>query len=307
MWINAWSGKLSGHSISGPRWRHDGRWRRCPLPRLPDNLFPTMQQSETNVPLFPASPEHVEAGRALAERFALPWRARRPTAGPALRLGNDGVALLDGANRFRPLQVDFVRGETAFRHRHGGGVERALARAAGLRRGQRPDILDATAGLGRDGFVLAALGCRVRLVERSGTIACLLADGLRRAGDEPGPASTAARITLEHADAVAVMRAATEGAPADVVYLDPMYPQRRKSALPGREMQLLREIIGSAEDGGSLLAAALSHARHRVVVKRPRPGAALTGRAPDFAIATRHTRYDVYLTRAGTGARHAGT
>lgn len=256
-----------------------------------------MQRTHANVPLFPASPAHGDVARALAVRFALPLVKRRPPAGPALRVDNHGVCLLDGANRFKPLRADFLHGETGYRQRHGGGVDQALARAAGLRRGQRPEVLDATAGLGRDGFVLAALGSRVRLIERSGAIACLLADGLGRAAREPGPASLAvARTTLEHAEAIEVMGARREAA-ADVVYLDPMYPERRKSALPGREMQLLREIVGTGDDGPALLAAALAHARRRVVVKRPRQAPALDGRAPDFTIETRNTRYDVYRTR----------
>ncbi|HYW02760.1 MAG TPA: class I SAM-dependent methyltransferase [Gammaproteobacteria bacterium] len=265
----------------------------------------TTQQPEIGIPLFPASPAHGDAARSLAARFALPLASRRPPARPALRVGDDGVSLLDGGNRFKPVRVDFLHGEAGYGQRHGGGVGRALARAVGLRRGRRPDVLDATAGLGRDGFVLAGLGCRVHLVERSGAVACLLADGLARAARDPGPASAAvARISLAHTDAVDLMGPRREAA-ADVVYLDPMYPARRKSALPGRAMQLLREIVGPEQDGAALLAAGLTHARQRVVVKRPRRAAVLDGRPPDFSIETRHTRYDVYMV-AASGAVAGG-
>lgn len=194
-----------------------------------------------------------------------------------------------------PLYADFVAGEVAHRHRHGGGRNQALARAIGLRGTATPSVVDATAGLGRDGFVIAALGGRVRLIERSPVIAALLADGLERAARDAaiGPLIDE-RLRLTVADARAYLRALPETERPDVVYLDPMYPHRRKTALSDKAMRLLRLVAGDDDDAPELLTAALACARRRVTVKRPRLAPSLAGPSPGFQIVTRNTRFDIY-------------
>ena len=85
---------------------------------------------------------------------------------------------------------------------------------------------------------------------------------------------------------------------ADVVYLDPMFPHRDKSALVKKEMQVFRTIVGDDEDSGQLLASALKHARYRVVVKRPRKAPAIEGPEPTTRVEGKSSRYDVYSIRA---------
>ena len=171
-----------------------------------------------------------------------------------------------------------------------GGRRQLLARAVGLHRERGLEILDATAGLGRDGFTLAALGARVTLAERNPTVASLLADARERALLDPATAEAAARTGIVHADARKLM-----GPPAgfDVVYLDPMYPERGKAALAKKELQLLRELTGGDPDADALLAAA--NARRRVVVKRPLAAPPLAGRAPSLALRGTQARFDIYL------------
>ncbi|WP_445775347.1 class I SAM-dependent methyltransferase, partial [Shewanella sp.] len=67
---------------------------------------------------------------------------------------------LDGIN------VDFVSGAVAHRRKFGGGRGQSIAKAVGLKQGVTPTVVDGTAGLGRDAFVLASLGCKVIMVER---------------------------------------------------------------------------------------------------------------------------------------------
>ena len=62
--------------------------------------------------------------------------------------------------------VDFVAGAMAHRRKFGGGRGEAIAKAVGIKGAELPSVIDATAGLGRDAFVLASIGCQVRLVER---------------------------------------------------------------------------------------------------------------------------------------------
>lgn len=180
-----------------------------------------------------------------------------------------------------------------------------IAKAVGIGPGLRPTVLDATAGLGRDAFVLAQLGCPLRLVERQPLIAALLEDGLRRAAENAELAAIIARMPLIVGDAIALMRdwrhghsdnrsdSALSNIP-QVIYLDPMFPPRRKSALVKKEMRLLRPLAGDDDDAPALLAAALDLASHRVVVKRPRQAPPLDGQPPGYTLHGQSSRFDIY-------------
>jgi len=197
------------------------------------------------------------------------------------------------------VYVDFVGGALGFRSRHGNRNKEPLARAIGLKDRDPPTILDATAGLGRDAFILATLGCRVILVERSPLIAALLRDGLARALADANTRTAAERMQLHGGDAVAVMERCAEHGRPDVIYLDPMYPHRSKSALVKKEMRMVRALVGEDVDAPQLLEAALRIARKRVVVKRPRSAPALPGIAPSHTLLGSTTRFDVYVRAHG--------
>ncbi len=186
--------------------------------------------------------------------------------------------------RQKPLYVDFLHGKLAHRRKYGGGKSQLIAKAVGTKKGLR--VLDATAGLGEDAFVLACLGCEMILLERSPIIAALLEDGLKRANID---------MKLIVTDAISYMRNIPEEMRPDVVYLDPMYPERTKSALGKKEMRILREIVGEDLDASELLQAALKAARNRVVVKRPRLAPQIPGPKPDLVFKGKSSRFDVYL------------
>ncbi len=196
-------------------------------------------------------------------------------------------------SRVGGVYADFVAGKVGHRFRYGGGKGQLIAKAVGLNKGEPPTVLDLTAGLGRDAFVLASLGCHVTMVERSPVVAALLRDGLERATAEAEIAEVIARMQLLESDALEVMQA-VEQLPA-VCYLDPMYPYSKKSALPGKEMLLFRDVVGEDLDANQLLDVARRVATKRVVVKRPRKAELLDGQQPDFQISGKSTRYDVYL------------
>jgi 16S rRNA (guanine1516-N2)-methyltransferase len=194
-----------------------------------------------------------------------------------------------------PLWIDFTGGRAAHRRQFGGGRGQPLARAVGLKGGANPTVVDATAGLGRDGFVLASLGARVTLLERSPILAALLADGLARAAShaEVGGAILP-RLHLVCADGRDWLRRCPATQRPEVVYLDPMYPAREKSALVKKEMRFLQALLGKDEDAPELLAAALTCASKRVVVKRPKGAPPLAGPPPSGAVVSKNTRYDIY-------------
>lgn len=164
--------------------------------------------------------------------------------------------------------VDFVGGAMGYSRRVPG--ERLLFRAIGPV-SKSPFVIDATAGLGRDAFVLACHGHRVVAIERSPTIAALLEDGLRRAMQSAEVrAALGDRLRLVSGDARQVLRDWPAHDAPDVIYLDPMFPPRRKSALVKKEAIALRDVVGADDDAGELLDLARRIARRHVVVKRMR-------------------------------------
>ncbi len=192
------------------------------------------------------------------------------------------------------LVCDFVGGAVGHRLRHGGGRGQALPKAIGLKAGRTPDVVDATAGLGRDAFLLASLGAKVTLIERSLIMHDLLADGLARARAEGGDfADIIDRMTLLHGDARELL---PDLAP-QIILIDPMHPPRKNSALVKKEMRLIRDIVGSDEDSVELMQIALATASKRVVLKWPQKADPMPNiTAPSHQITGKSTRYDVFMT-----------
>jgi len=166
-----------------------------------------------------------------------------------------------------------------------------LARAFGKK---AHTVVDATAGYGQDALLLALMGFRVTAIERSGVIAALARDGLRRFEADTA-VSLSNRLRLVTGDARTLLTALPQR--PDAVYLDPMFPpKRRKSAAASKEMRLLRELVGDDPDAPELLDTARAVARERVVVKRPDDAPPLAPH-PDINFPGKLVRYDVYLAR----------
>ncbi|USD41110.1 class I SAM-dependent methyltransferase [Vibrio sp. SCSIO 43135] len=205
------------------------------------------------------------------------------------------------------IYVDLIGGAVGHRRKFGGGKGQAIAKAAGLNKGATPTILDGTAGLGRDAFVLASLGCRVQMVERHPVVAALLDDGLQRAKQDPEIGVwVTERLSLIHASSHdALDKLAEDGtfAKPDVVYLDPMYPHpenKKKSALVKKEMRVFQSLVGADNDADALLQPAMALATKRVVVKRPDYAQWLDQQKPTMAIETKKNRFDVYVIASMT-------
>jgi 16S rRNA (guanine1516-N2)-methyltransferase len=215
-----------------------------------------------------------------------------------------GLALVRAEGRLElhshdsgPVCADFAAAGLRRRLLRAGPRSEPLVRASGLRRGAVLRVLDATAGLGRDAFLLAWLGADVLAVERQPIIAALLLDALDRARALPELAPAAARVRVQVADALQVLAALAPADQPEVVLLDPMFPDLRRSAAPRKELAALRRLLGDADDAAQLLPAALAVARRRVVVKRPAHAPVLGGIAPHHSLPGASTRFDVYLPR----------
>lgn len=236
-------------------------------------------------------PALAEGAAHWAGRLSLPQQG---DAEFALQLGPDGLQFVElGPQAPGALRIDFVEGAVAHRRLFGGGSGQMIAKAVGVQPGVRPVVLDATAGLGRDAFVLASLGCELTLIERHPVVAALLEDGLQRAAHDPEVGPIVARMHLIHGNAIAEMGAWT-AEPPQVIYLDPMFPHREKTALVKKEMRLFRPLVGDDDDAAGLLAAALALATHRVVVKRPRKAPSIDGAKPGYVLEGNSSRFDIY-------------
>ncbi|ASP40907.1 rRNA methyltransferase [Bacterioplanes sanyensis] len=249
---------------------------------------------------------------ALCEHYGLAIKQQWPDDGEYhLSLTLQGLSLQQQAADKSAVTVDFCAGANAHRRRFGGGKGQDIAKAIGIGR-YVPSVADLTAGLGRDAFVLASLGCQVTALERHPVVAALLSDGLSRAGNRHLPAPWQAlqalrpvlvddetrnvvqRIQLQHIGAKDWLQQQPDNS-VDVIYLDPMFAHDgRQKAQVKKDMQAFRHVVGQDDDADELLHEALRVARCRCAVKRARKAPPLAGQAPTYALTGKANRFDVY-------------
>lgn len=202
----------------------------------------------------------------------------------------------------QPLRLSFTHGPQAWRQQQGGGRQEAVVRALGIAKGFRPSVLDATAGLGRDGMMLAHAGCHVYLLERHPAVHALLDQAVVHAQqDERIGNWVQQRVEVLPRGSLidtAVLSGAFQELKPEAIYLDPMFPERGKTAAVKKDMQMLQALVGDDSDANELLPAALALASHRVVVKRPVSAPFLSGQQPSSQITTKKHRFDVYVKKS---------
>ena len=201
-----------------------------------------------------------------------------------------------------PIVAEFTEGAVDHRRKFGGGKGQMIAKAVGLKAGVYPHVLDATAGMGKDSFVLASLGCQVTMIERCSIVHVLLQDGLRRAsefarGQDAELQQVIARMQLLAQDSRSYLESLAPGQFPDVIYLDPMFPERQKTADVKKEMAAFHFVVGKDEDADTLLPLALAKVNYRVVVKRPRKAPFLNNQAPSYQLEGKSSRYDIYTVK----------
>jgi 16S rRNA (guanine1516-N2)-methyltransferase len=267
--------------------------------------------------------------QVLAEKLSLPIQVDTDAFANSfdylLEFTQQGLALRPSADKgYGSIICDFAGSEHSHRRRYGGGNGQAIAKAVGVSGKFAPQVLDLTAGLGGDGFVLASLGCNVCMLERNPIVHSLLADGLSRGIEaarqelEQGVdelSSVINRLSLLEGNAANylsdLVSRITQLEPQaqvqeeqdiavwrpDVVYVDPMFPLRKKSAKVKKQMQAFHAIVGTDPDADQLLANALTVAKYRVVVKRPAGAGFLAETKPNYSLEGKSTRYDIYALK----------
>lgn len=237
--------------------------------------------------------EHTGAGAARCTENA---PAYDPGTGLMLLLDDSGLSLTDGKIS---LQADLTSMLPRLKK---SNLEREfLVKASRIKGLNAADgqfrAVDATAGFGEDSLLLAAAGYNVELYEYDPVIAALLRDALRRAAQSSDDAlrDAVSRMDLREGDSVSAMRAmAGSDEPPDIVLLDPMFPERRKSALVKKKFQLLQQLESPCKgaDESELLGAAEAAGPRRIIIKRPLKGPYLAGRRPGYSITGKAVRYD---------------
>ncbi|MCC5887364.1 MAG: class I SAM-dependent methyltransferase [Gammaproteobacteria bacterium] len=224
---------------------------------------------------------------------ALPAAAETPASGFVLRFLEDRLRLQSPEPGLGELEIDLGRGQAGYRGARARNER--LVRACGVRAGSL--IVDATGGLGTDAWLLASAGARVTVCEQHPVVAALLADGLRRAG--VAHPEIAGRIELLGVDSRLALSRWDQ--PLTAIYMDPMYPPRRKRALGDRRLRLLSALFaqggmeGRGDDVAGLLAAARAAPAARAVLKRPQRQPLPAGTPdPDYSLEGRSTRFDVW-------------
>lgn len=219
------------------------------------------------------------------------WQLVYTKQGLALRLSNEPT--------WGDILVDFDSDALNYRKQYGGGRSEALVKAIGIKANEGLSVIDCTAGMGSDSFIMASVGAKVLMLERSPVIAALLEDALIRIKELPALSENLKLIKTDATDYLLQERERNKGqAIADVIYLDPMFPHKKKSALVKKEMRAFQQLLGEDTDSGKLLDAALTCASKRVVVKRPsyaEPIEVQSGRSPSATIESKKHRFDVYI------------
>ena len=271
--------------------------------------------------VYAANTNDIRAARLLSQVLNIPLLEKPAECFDSgqflLQLHQQTLSLcFTGLRAPNPITVDFTSGASAYRRHYGGGKGQLIAKAVGIKGRFRPHVVDLTAGLGQDGFVLATLGCQVDLIERISFIFQLLNNGLHRArsvGDD-GVKEIANRMQAYESEAITYLQNLTTR--VDVIYLDPMFPKRDKlkrtskdqankapvnKAQVNKAMMAFQSIVGSDLDAGTLLKHALAKAKYRVVVKRPRKAPSMNQQWPELqlpvaalVLAGKSSRYDVY-------------
>lgn len=233
----------------------------------------------------------------MVERNGLPvYEASDPSPGEDvlhLRMEEEGLTLVRGNLSMRGDLTAMIP-----RLKQANLARELLVRAAKLKNPDHiPLVVDATAGMGEDSILLAKAGFRVRLYEYDPVIAALLADSLERAKEHPWLSDAVSRMELFCEDSIQALRDLPEQ--PDVVLLDPMFPERTKSAMIKKKFQLLQQLESPCSEETELLEAAIAAGPRKVVIKRPAKGPYLAGRKPDYSLEGKAIRYDCLVFARG--------
>lgn len=239
----------------------------------------------TDISIYVADSAFSGAAEAFSARTKIPL-SDAPSDGLTILFDRDGISLTGYSMRF---QCDF---SGMLRRITGGRINHEMLIRAAKTKTENPKAIDATAGMGEDSFLLAAYGYDVTMYEQNEVIALLLKDALRRAKKNPLLEGAASRMHLIEGNSIDRMSSFSDH--ADLIYLDPMFPARKKSGLIGKKLQLIQKLESPCENEEALLLAAMALDPKKIIIKRPLKGDFLAGKKPDYTIRGKAIRYDCF-------------
>lgn len=236
------------------------------------------------------APDLCDTGTAkrLSGRFETDMHT--PKHALSLRLDEKGLSLISEG---QVLQGDFAR--MLPRIKDGRLQSELLIRASKQKGASGPlSAVDATAGLGEDSLLLAAAGFRVTLYEQNPVVYELLQDAINRASTIPELEQIITRMDVRNENSVDAM-ARLDFAP-DVILLDPMFPERQKSGLVKKKLQMIQKLEEPCTDERTLLLSAMRARPKKLIIKRPPKGPHLAGIKPDYCISGKAVRFDCFVS-----------
>ena len=231
------------------------------------------------------APKNSEAAYGLSEKLGIELVSIKPDDDMLyLKSDDTGLSLNQGGLE---LRGDFSKLLPRLKKNN---LDREFLIKASKTKNKNPVAIDATAGMGEDSLLLASAGYRVIMYEYDAVIAELLKDAMRRAREIDELSEIVGRMELINADSIQGMKM-LDFTP-DLILLDPMFPERQKSALVKKKFQLLQQLEMPCSNGEELLNTAMSVKPHKILIKRPLKGEYLAGKKPSYSIRGKAVRYD---------------
>lgn len=234
-----------------------------------------------------ALPEMLEKARSWADFFQCPINPANPSDFFFHFYVEEGRVYVRDQEK-RLLEIDFDKNHLDYERKGHRGKNELIAKALGVAKGYRK-VLDLSVGLAVDSVFLTQLGFEVTGVERSPVLYALLKEAFARTEKD-----YLKSYHLHFGDSLQFLKENKGKLDVDAIYFDPMYPHKKKSALPKQEMVVFRDLVGHDEDASEVLKEALTWPVQRVVVKRPM-------HAEELLPGVRHSyegkvvRYDTYV------------
>ncbi len=234
------------------------------------------------------SNEYRNEAEEFAEKYGMPFTEDREEALKSflrLHYTKNGVFLENGDSSISGDYTKLLK-----RLRYDNLTHELIVKAAKIKDRGNLDIVDMTAGMGEDSLLLAASGHRVTLLEKDPVIAELLRDTVKRAGSFSGLSEAVARMTVVCADSKEYLE--KKDVHPDIVYLDPMFPEKEKNSLTKKKFQLIHLLEKPCSDEEEMLKAAVDSKPLRIIIKRPLKGPWLGDKKPSFSLTGKTIRYD---------------
>ena len=219
-----------------------------------------------------------------------------PKTGNYLIFSEDKLTLTENSiDNITTLNFDFVKMWKYHASQKYKLKNELFAKALGIKQktSNRLIVYDATCGSGKDSVLMLFFGCRVVANERNNVIYSLLLDAHRRLFEYLEEINeTKPDFEIKYVDAKFGLQQVEEK--IDIIYCDPMYPNRNTKALPRKEIQIFKNNIGLDLDRHHLFEWALKQNVKKVIIKRPRKGVDHYG-IPTATYTGKTTCYDMYF------------